>query len=149
MTSATRERPWPLGVLSHRPIPLASDRTVAVLGVWCRNPRQAPRGDFTSRPLQATIARLAFQRPLAKRVTNYTFLHSFARHLLADTYDIRALQEVLGHSDAPTRMMYTHVLNRGARALHSPDQPFGAPIRSALRRDSLSRRQKTREARIR
>ena len=57
---------------------------------------------------------------LSKRVTSHTFLHSFATHLLADGYDIRTVQELLGHSDVRTTMIYTHVLSRGGRGVRSP-----------------------------
>ena len=57
---------------------------------------------------------------LTKRVTSHTFRHSFATHLLADGYDIRTVQELLGHNDVRTIMVYTHVLNRGGRGVRSP-----------------------------
>ena len=70
--------------------------------------------------VQKAITQAARRAGLTKRVTSHTFRHSCATHLLADGYDIRTVQELLGHKDVRTIMIYTHVLNRGGRGVRSP-----------------------------
>jgi integrase len=70
--------------------------------------------------LQRAVTAAARRSGMTKRVTCHTFRPSFATHLLADGYDIRTIQELLGHSDVSTTMIYTHVLNKGRRGVRSP-----------------------------
>jgi integron integrase len=70
--------------------------------------------------LQKAIRQTAKATGITKHVSPHTFRHSFATHLLENRYDIRTVQELLGHKDVKTTMIYTHVLQRGGLAVRSP-----------------------------
>jgi integron integrase len=70
--------------------------------------------------MQRAVTQAVQRAGIRRRASCHTFRHSFATHLLEDGYDIRTVQELLGHKSVATTMIYTHVLNRGGRGVTSP-----------------------------
>jgi site-specific recombinase XerD len=70
--------------------------------------------------VQRSVKEAVAKAGIVKHVSCHTFWHSFATHLLQEGYDIRTIQELMGHKDVSTTMIYTHVLNRGGQGVRSP-----------------------------
>ncbi|MGB9194189.1 MAG: integron integrase [Azonexus sp.] len=91
-------------------------------GSYSIDPRSGEerRHHIDEKLLQRAVKKAVQASGVAKLATPHTFRHSFATHLLQSGYDIRTVQELLGHADVATTMIYTHVLNKGGRGVTSP-----------------------------
>jgi integron integrase len=78
------------------------------------------RFHMSDKTLSRELRKVARKLDLPQRITTHTLRHSFATHLLEDGYDIRTVQELLGHSNVNTTMIYTHVMKKGAKGVISP-----------------------------
>ena len=86
------------------------------------------RHHIDEQSLQRAVKTASRQAGIAKPASCHTLRHSFATHLLQSGYDIRTVQELLGHKDVSTTMIYTHVLDRGGKGVRSPlDVSYGTP----------------------
>lgn len=89
------------------------------------------RHHYHESAIQRAVHDAALAVGITRRVTCHTFRHTFATHLLEAGYDIRTVQELLGHSDVRTTMIYTHVLNRGGMGVRSPMDSLAPPSAGA------------------
>ena len=105
--NAGREWAWQWVFPAARPLRRPPDRPVR---------RHHVGEEVLQRAVKAAIQKAGVE----KAASCHTLRHSFATHLIEDGYDIRTVQELLGHADVRTTMIYTHVLNRGGRAVRSP-----------------------------
>jgi len=122
MARSTCPRLWLVSILRPTVNGAGTAQRVFPADSLSTDPRtgQTRRHHFNERNLQRAVKQAVKLAGLNKPASCHTFRHSFATHLLESGYDIRTVQELLGHKDVKTTMIYTHVLNRGGRGVVSP-----------------------------
>ena len=130
MNNFTAVRRSRLGLFLGQPTPRLYDHIVGTLRArhYSRRTGIQHRHHLHEPVIQKGVHEAARRAGLPKRLTTHGFRHSFATHLLEDGYHIRTVQELLGHKDAQTTMIYRHVLNRGGRGVHSPLDRLRKPV---------------------
>ncbi len=125
----------PLGPRPCAPIWTGPPTARPRLGCWARpGPLARCPGAHVHRHhqhptvIQKALRQAARRTGIAKHVTPHVLRHSFASHLLDDGYDIRTVQELLGHDDVRTTMIYAHVPNRGGLGVRSPLEGLGSSV---------------------
>ncbi len=128
-----RDLPWLENVERARtparlPTVLSHDEVAAVLAHLRGVTGIVRRHHLSDQAFQRAMRQAVRDAGLLKPATPHTLRHSFATHLLESGYDIRTVQELLGHADVSTTMIYTHVLNRGGRGVVSPLDGLGSVL---------------------